>query len=203
MTLALQSPDRVEMSPVWWQLHLSIPSRTVLSDGHTHRKNLTGKLLFLVWTPSLCWASNQSPEGALCFSGHFRGEQSKSKEQSSQQQGSQRTEKMWMKCQRITAAVREHKQAFGSRSFYFHRASCTAYCLRSEGLTYKSFFAKFISISFKDKPEKIDWELQTARKMGIWGSSCRNYWVHGLISTGSNALSFFPKLFFCQISSLK
>lgn len=55
-----------------------------------------GKLFSPVWTPSLYWASNQSPEVALCLSGHFGGEKSKSKEQ-----GSQRTEKMWIKCQRM------------------------------------------------------------------------------------------------------
>ena len=104
------------------------------------QERVAGKLLFLVRTPSLCCASNQSPEGARCLSGHFRGEKSKSREQ-----GSQRIEKMWIKCQRIAAAVREHKQAFGSRSSYFHRASYIAYCLRSEGLAYKSFFANYIS----------------------------------------------------------
>jgi len=106
---------------------------------------VAGKLLFLFRTPSLCWASNQSPEGALCLSGHFRGEKSKSREQGTQGQGSHQTEKMWIKCQRIAAAVSEHKQAFGSRSFYFQRASHTAYCLRSEGFAYKFFFANFIS----------------------------------------------------------
>lgn len=109
------------------------------------QERAAGKLLFLVWTPSLCWASNQSPEGSFCLSGHFRGEKSKSREQGSQRQGSQQTEKMWIKCQRITAVVREHNQAFGSTSSYFHRASHIAYCLQSEGLAYKSFFANFIS----------------------------------------------------------
>lgn len=46
MTLALQSPDRVGMSPMWWQLHLSIPSQTVLSDEHTHRKTLLANYSF-------------------------------------------------------------------------------------------------------------------------------------------------------------
>lgn len=77
-------------------------------------------------------------------------------------------------CQRITTAVREHKQGSWSRSVFIEFPMW--HMVFSQKDSDKSFFAKVIPISFKDLTEGINWKLKSPR---TWGSSFLNHRVCG------------------------